>query len=383
MENLIIMKIKTVIHQVTFAAVGGIQTSFIPLYKLFREKSYFDHKIYGMHEVDSYYNEIKKYYINFSKSIIAKYRFMFFLISKKHIIHFYNNLGSKRIYYLLKFLPSKNIIYHERGTSWNASIRDIDIIKTNADNADVIIANSNAAKLILNKRFNINKNKIKVIYNGFISENFINKKVKRFSENFSIGYIGRLDTPKGVHVLIESAKKLPNFHFYIAGDGVLESQFKEMTEGYVNIKFMGRCKPIEFISKMDIIVVPSIREPLGNVIIEAGFCKKAVIATNIDGIPEIINNGTNGILLSPKNKLTIADIPSNAIPIPDFVVNPKKQKLVKPLEIDKKDLIESINFLKKDKIFRKKLGLELYKTVKKNFSLEKYFKEIHKVYNSF
>ena len=73
---------------------------------------------------------------------------------------------------------------------------------------------------------------------------------------------------------------------------------------------------------VDIIVVPSIREPLGNVIIEAGFCKKTVIASNIDGIPEIITNNVSGILLTPREPISLDDIPLNATPFPEFVVNP-------------------------------------------------------------
>ena len=41
---------------------------------------------------------------------------------------------------------------------------------------------------------------------------------------------------------------------------------------------------------MNVIVVPSIREPLGNVIIESGFVSKPVIASKVDGIPETITN---------------------------------------------------------------------------------------------
>ena len=42
------MKSKTIIHQVTFAAVGGIQSSFISLFSLLKNKSEFNHKIYGI-----------------------------------------------------------------------------------------------------------------------------------------------------------------------------------------------------------------------------------------------------------------------------------------------------------------------------------------------
>jgi len=377
------MKVKTVIHQVTFSAIGGIQNSFIPFYKLLLKKSNLYHKIYGMHPIDSFYIEIAKYYVNFNQSLIAKIKFLYFIFSKSYIIHFYNTLSSRKINYLLKLVPSENIIYHERGSSWSAKNSDIKIIRNNAEKANVIIANSNAAKILLNKRFNIDEKKIKVIHNGFISQDFINNDSERYTSNFSVGYIGRLDTPKGVHVLVEAAKKMLDVYFFIAGDGVLEKNLKLKSKGYINIKFIGRSRPIEFISKMDIIVVPSIREPLGNVIIESGFCKKAVIASNIDGIPDIIENGLSGILLSPKNELTVNDLPRDALPIPDYVVNPNTKKLVKPKEIDKNELIDSIIYLKKNKNKRIQMGLELYKKVKNNFSLEKYYEELDKIYKTF
>ena len=51
---------------------------------------------------------------------------------------------------------------------------------------------------MLVKRFGINENKIRVIYNGFLKkdENFKPKNSERHSERLSIGYLGRLDTPK-------------------------------------------------------------------------------------------------------------------------------------------------------------------------------------------
>ena len=92
-------------------------------------------------------------------------------------------------------------------------------------------------------------------------------------------------------MLINSAKKLPGCEFFFAGQGILEDRLRELAKKIKNIHFLGSFKePLEFISKMDVMIVPSIREPLGNVIIEAGFCKKPVIASNVDGIAEIIEN---------------------------------------------------------------------------------------------
>ena len=67
---------------------------------------------------------------------------------------------------------------------------------------------------------------------------------------------------------------------------------------------------------MDVIVVPSIREPLGNVIIETGFCKKPIIASNVDGIPEIIQDKINGILINPDKEITFSEISENEVPLP-------------------------------------------------------------------
>ena len=97
-----INKKTTIVHQLTFAAIGGIQNSFIPLYKLFNQKSSFNHLIYGTHRVIPHYLEIEKDYSNFGGSLLKKLKFIYFLISKKHIVHFYNTLTSKNIYLLFK-----------------------------------------------------------------------------------------------------------------------------------------------------------------------------------------------------------------------------------------------------------------------------------------
>ena len=49
-----------------------------------------------------------------------------------------------------------------------------------------------------------------------------------------------------------------------------------------------------FFKQINLLIVPSIREPFGNIILEAGICKVPVIASCIDGIPEIIDNNVNG-----------------------------------------------------------------------------------------
>ena len=133
---------------------------------------------------------------------------------------------------------------------------------------------------------------------------------------------------------------------------------------------------------MDVIVVPSIREPLGNTIIEAGYCKKPVIASNVDGIPEIINHGINGILIDPDKKISFNQIENDAVPIPEVVINPKTQELQRPREIDSQKLCEAIELLASNSNIRKSYGENLNKTVKEKFNIEYYFETLEKFYQS-
>ena len=75
--------------------------------------------------------------------------------------------------------------------------------------------------------------KISVLYNGVNTEI---KCRKNFLERehlsvFRVGFIGRLDTPKGVHVLIDAIRILSdnNIDLFVAGDGVLRSALKDQT----------------------------------------------------------------------------------------------------------------------------------------------------------
>jgi len=375
--------IKKIIHQISLTGIGGVQQSFLPYFKVALSRSKFKHVIFGLHKIDKEYDSIESYYTNLTQNYFKLFYFVYQVFSKQTIIHFYNNLGSKQVYRLLNIIPSTNIIFHERGTIWNANMKDQKNYVQNALRAKIILANSNATKIMLSEKFGIDESKIYVLYNGFLSSSskYLPKNNVRYSETFSVGYIGRLDTPKGVHILIKAATYLKEYNFYIAGDGAWKDLLIQQAEGYSNIYFLGRVSdPLEFIEQMDIIVVPSIREPLGNTVIEAGFCKKAVIASNVDGIPEIVENKISGILLNPKNNLSIKKLPLNAVPIPDVVVDPISKSLVSAKEIDAHELCESIKFLETNNETRLAYGNELHKKVLNTFSIENYFDKLESIY---
>lgn len=375
---------KTIIHVVSLAAIGGVQTSFMSFMFKALQKSQFRHKIISQHDFNPFFDSIKKYHMNIRGSLLNKLKLVYYLMSNKYIVHFHNNFGSKAIYRLLRIIPSSNIIFHEYGTAWNAKKEDKFIYTQNQDKSDVVIACSKASKTILTKQFDLKEDKIKVIYHTGLIQKLSNLSLSdRYSPVFSVGFIGRFDTPKGIHVFIESAKQLNEFNFYLAGGGVLEEMLKKQAEDYTNIFFVGVINPLEFMSKIDILVVPSLREPLGNIVIEAGVSKKAVIAANVDGIPEIITNNKNGILINPTKQLNLTDLPEKAVPIPKIVVNPSNQEIIQPKQLDVDELSRKITDLAQQEEFRNSLGEELYKTVNEKFTIDIYFEQLEDIYNTF
>ena len=370
--------IRVVVHVISLLKeLGGVQKSFVSYYNYAQEHSKFKQYIFSNHNVSKKYGNFK----NFYKISNNFFYFLKHLVSKNSIIYFHNKLTSKKVFYLLKFFPISNIIFHEHGAAWNVKTKEQKkIFQGNANYSKKIIVNSIATKNILIKRFKINANKIKLAYYGFKDPKIKKKNLK--SKNIKVGYIGRFETFKGVEILINSANILrdKNIFFLIAGDGHLKENLKKLSYGNKKIKFVGKVlNSFNFIKNLDILIVPSIREPLGIVSVEAGLCKTPVIASNIDGIPEVITNKKNGILIDPSKKITLKKYEGHP-PIPDLVVNPINLKLQKPKQLDHKILSKNILSLSNNKKLRKKYANQLYQDVKKKFSIKSYFESIEEIY---
>ncbi|MGD2183562.1 glycosyltransferase family 4 protein [Lusitaniella coriacea] len=123
--------------------------------------------------------------------------------------------------------------------------------------------------------------------------------------------VGRLHPSKGYDVLIQSVKALLDAEqpvkLMLIGEGperqVLESLVKEL-DLLDAVEFTGSLAEdgiIERMKQADIFVLASHREPLGVVSMEAMAMEVAAIATDAGGVPEIITDGTDGLLVPPNN----------------------------------------------------------------------------------
>ncbi|MCK5427293.1 MAG: glycosyltransferase family 4 protein, partial [Thermodesulfovibrionia bacterium] len=158
--------------------------------------------------------------------------------------------------------------------------------------------------------------KIVVINSGLELERYrkinINAGEKRSElrvgqDTILVGMISRLETVKGPEYFIEAARliteKFPEVRFIVAGDGSLRSKLEfHCKKLHISDKliFIGWREDIpEILSVLDILVVPSLNEAVGRILIEAGACGKPVVATRVGGIPEVVKDNQTGILVPP------------------------------------------------------------------------------------
>lgn len=201
-------------------------------------------------------------------------------------------------------------------------------------------------ELLRNK---VQKNKITLIFNGINISKFSNNNRDVKSEfNISngtkiIGTIARFTPEKGLFNFLQAAKEIsnsfPDVIFMFVGDGPLrEDLAKKTVELGIREKviFTGiRNDMPEVYNTIDIFVLPSLKEGLPMVLLEAMAAKKPVIATKVGAIPKVIEDKKEGILTSP-----------------DSV----------------EELKDAITYLLKNKEFSEKLSKNAYDKVSREFS---------------
>jgi glycosyltransferase involved in cell wall biosynthesis len=217
-----------------------------------------------------------------------------------------------------------------------------------------IVAVSEAVKKYVVLSENISEDKVTVIFNGVELEKFLNKERKYPKKNeVIIGSLGRLTEQKGFDFLVKSMTLLKDekVRCLVAGEGKnrekLEKQIEK--ESLTNkIKFLGWQQDTKkFLSLLDIFILPSRWEGFGIAILEAGLSGLPVIASKVDGIKEIIEDGVDGLLFEKG----------------DF-----------------NELAEKISYLVGNPKERERLGSSLQNKVKERFFIEKIVKEYEKLY---
>jgi glycosyltransferase involved in cell wall biosynthesis len=132
-----------------------------------------------------------------------------------------------------------------------------------------------------------------------------------------LGVVARLEPEKGHRYLIEAMPAIlrgaPETWLVIVGEGSLDGSLRELAASLPGpavrrIVFTGRREDVAAITaEIDVAVLPSLREAQGISILEAMARRKPVVASAVGGIPEVLTNGLDGLLVPPADPSALAE----------------------------------------------------------------------------
>jgi len=202
--------------------------------------------------------------------------------------------------------------------------------------SDHIIAVSNEVRNVLVSQLQAEPTKISVISCGVDTSIFSHldkidsrKKLKIDEGEKVVLFVGQLRYGKGVDIISECARRMPDVTFLLIGTGPLRTNTK-------NCRSVGTCPNIQiptWINAADVLVLPSRSEGTPVVLIEALSCGIPVVASNIGGIPDIIKDGETGYLVQ------LEDVDMFEKRLRELLENPEKRRQMG--QKGRKDMVEN------------------------------------------
>lgn len=205
--------------------------------------------------------------------------------------------------------------------------------------------------------------KIEIVSPGVnIPKEKINQKTKKEKIVLFVGQLDKTHHHKGLNYLIEAIQKvkknIEDVKLVVIGSGDNLEEYKQQVKLFNlknNVKFLGRASDSELSKNYNIanaIILPSYNssEGFGMILIEGMAHKKPVIGTTVGGIPYVIKNNVDGLLVPPKDPETLS-----------------------------KTIIKILN----NPTSAKQMGENGYKKVKENFTWNKKAKETNKILKEF
>lgn len=152
----------------------------------------------------------------------------------------------------------------------------------------------------------------RVIHDGYQAPTGHASPSARTGAPLRLGFLGRIDPPKGLELLLEVVTgDLRDRAWTLMVGGRGESAYVNMLKQRFSdprISFLGFVQPDHLLQQIDVLVIPSLfDEPFGRVLIEAYAHGVAVIASRRGGIPELVDEGRTGLLFDPADRGSLRD----------------------------------------------------------------------------
>lgn len=187
------------------------------------------------------------------------------------------------------------------------------------DNSDRITAPSQSFRNDVARVFPALDSKISPVHNGIHFEEMASPAADADTAGLDhfLLCIAMHNEKKGLDVLLKAFARIesedPSLKLVLVGDGPLRGDLEALARTLgisERVRFLGRKgrpQVADLLQRCEVFVLPSRAEPFGIVLIEAMACRKPVIATRVGGIPEIVEDGKNGILVEPDNPRALAE----------------------------------------------------------------------------
>jgi glycosyltransferase involved in cell wall biosynthesis len=129
-----------------------------------------------------------------------------------------------------------------------------------------------------------------------------------------VGFVGRLVPRKGALELVKAAPAIraarPDVRIVVVGDDPYEdeeSDYATAVRASADVHHVGRvAEAAGILAQLDVLVLPSRQEPFGTVVAEAMAAGTPVVATRVDGLPELVTDGVTGALVEPGDTAALA-----------------------------------------------------------------------------
>lgn len=133
-------------------------------------------------------------------------------------------------------------------------------------------------------------------------------------DDLVIGSLGRLVPVKGYDILLRAAPRMvarvPNLKILLVGDGPQRPRLASLARDLgiaAHVLLPGHCADVRpYLRRMDVFVLPSLAEGLPLALLEAMAAGRPVVVTRVGGMPEVVSDGEEGLLVAPQSEEALA-----------------------------------------------------------------------------
>jgi L-malate glycosyltransferase len=236
--------------------------------------------------------------------------------SRPDIVHTFFPASNSFGVLIARLARIRRIISSRRDMGYHLTRKDIRLLKASNLLVNVVVANSHAVQERTIQLEGIRREKTRVIHNGISLDDFKPTSGKKDDKHPVVGIVANLNRPvKRVDLFIKAAalvhEALPDITFWIVGDGYLRPDLEQLSSGLglnSNLLFLGRRDDVrELLKQISIGVICSDSEGLSNAIMEYMAAGLPVVATDVGGNPELVEDGKTGLLIRPGEAQDLTD----------------------------------------------------------------------------